>query len=532
MSRRGLVLLAILLGLGLLVLAIRQLDAGTVRRVLAEAHLWPWLPLGLLSYAIGHRLRGLRLRRMLSHEVAMTPHTATNVVVVGYASNNLLPWRLGEAVRAWLLMERSGLSLTQTLTITLVERLFDVLALMALFAAVTLVLPASTAFAAFVSVLAGLVAGPAFLLALLTWVPGPVLAFASRTTNRVLPRAHDAVMRQVDAVLGGLGALRDPRGLAAVAGLSVLVWLAEAGLYLALLPAFDLAARPLDALLAMTSANLGLLAPSGAGFAGPFVEFCVRALATLGVPRDTGFAYAVLVHATFFVAVTLYGVVVLVSYGFAVGRTLALSREARLAPAGAARVAPRPAAFAEPRPSRFSLALAEAAVPLDRDGLSGEAAAAVLAEVAGFVDGQMRELPVRLRALFHAGLAGFRAATRLRYARGFCELPPTTRRAWFERWAYGTVPLARQLFRPVRSIALLAYYERPEVRSAMDAEPVAPGGVRSPIDEPYRAGETARRAEPAAPGGVRSPIDEPYRAGETARRAELRTPPGAPGPQS
>ena len=81
----------------------------------------------------------------------------------------------------------------------------------------------------------------------------------------------------------------------------------------------------------------------------------------------------------------------------------------------------------------------------------------------------MHELPIRLRALFYTGLAGFRFVTRLRYARGFCELPAATRRAWFERWAYGPLPLARQLFRPVRATALLAYYERAEVRAVLKA---------------------------------------------------------------
>jgi uncharacterized protein (TIRG00374 family) len=468
--RTGLTLLATLAGLALLAAAARNLDGAAVTRTLSHARLWPWLPLGLASYAIGHRIRGLRLRRLLSHEVALTPNTATNVVLVGYAMNNVLPARLGEVVRSWLLMERSGLSIVQTLTITLVERLLDALVLLALFAAAASALPAGPLAAAVLPVVGGLLAFTLLALAFGTWAPGPVLAFASRAANRLLPRSHDTVMRQVHAGLGGLEALRHARSGAAVLGWSVLVWLFEAGLYLALLPALGLVPDPLHALFAMTGTNLGLLVPSTPGFVGPFHYFCTQAMMTLGVPRETGFGYAVLVHAAFFVPVTVYGVAVLASHGLSVGRALALSREAEPLPAGAARLAPRLAAAPEAPPSRFVLALTEAAVPLDRDGLSAEAAAPLVREVAAFVGGQLNELPVRLRALFHTGLAGFRIATRLRYARGFCELPAATRRSWFERWAYGPLPLARQLFRPVRATALLAYYERPEVRAVLDAE--------------------------------------------------------------
>src|SRR5262249_9116756 len=88
--------------------------------------------------------------------------------------------------------------------------------------------------------------------------------------------------------------------------------------------------------------------------------------------------------------------------------------------------------------------------------------------VATFVGAQMGQLPLRLQAGYGAGLIVFRAVTRARYARGFCELPEPLRRAWFERWAYGRVALGRQLFRAVRSTALLAWYEQPAGRAALD----------------------------------------------------------------
>ncbi len=474
--RRFLLLAAsTLLGVAFLFAAASHLDRAAVGEALTRARLWPWLPLALVSYLGGHWLRGFRLRRLLKHEVELTTATATNVVVVGYAVNDVLPARLGELVRAWILMERSGLSIVQTLTVTLVERLLDAAVLLALFGAASLEIGVSPITRTVLPVAGGLLVFTVLVIAFGVWAPGTVVTFASRATQRLAPRAHDGVVRNVHAALGGLEGLRHLRSGLAVLAWSFAVWIAETGLYFFLLPAFRLALSPQHALFAMTSTNLGLLLPSTPGFFGTFHFFCQSALAAFGVPRSIGFGYAVLVHATFFVPVTLWGLASLAGHGLSIGRALALSRVARPMTGGVARLAPRTGPPPEPRPSRFLLALVEAAVPLDRDGLEPGAARAVTEDVAGFVAGQMRELPVRLRGLFQIGLIGFRFLTRVRFARGYCELPPAVRREWFERWAYGRLALGRQLFRPVRSTALLAYYERPEARAALDRAAAAMG---------------------------------------------------------
>ncbi len=297
--------------------------------------------------------------------------------------------------------------------------------------------------------------------------PAPVLALASRLANRWAPRAQDTLLRRVHAALNGLAALRRPRTALTVVLLTALVWLCEAGLYLAMLPAFHLSPDPAHALFAMSSTNLGILLPSTPGFVGPFHFFCSQALAALGVPLNVAFAYAVLVHAAFFVPITVWGVGVLAVHGLSVGRTLSLSRTAE--PLLSPDTLPRPDLGAEDTPpSRFHLALAEASIPLEDAIPPGPERQRAVHEVATFVAGQLGQLPVRLRAAFAVGLLGFRVATRLRYGRGFCELAPAPRRAWFEIWAYGRWALGRQLFRAVRSTALLAWYEMPAARAALE----------------------------------------------------------------
>ena len=98
-----------------------------------------------------------------------------------------------------------------------------------------------------------------------------------------------------------------------------------------------------------------------------------------------------------------------------------------------------------------------------------------LLAVATFVAEEMDSLPPRLRFLYEAGMATFRFYVRLRYLRSFCGLDLERRRAAVDSWAFGRIGLLRQLFRPARSIALLAYYEHEGVALALSpavAKPV------------------------------------------------------------
>ena len=490
MRRAGwwLVTLGVLSSAAFLALAVAHRDLGRVAEALRGARLWPWLPLAVSSYLLGHLVRGLRLRRLVSREATLSLSGATGVVVVGYAVNNVLPARLGELARAWMLREQSGFPFVQSLTVTFLERLLDGLVLLGLLALTLLARPAQgwmPATLGVAGVLLGL-ASVAVLLAVLA--PGFVIGQASRVTNRLAPALHDRTVRGVSAMVSGVAYMRRPLDALTIIGLGVVVWLLEAGMYLCLLPAFGLAAAPWTALLAVSATNLGILLPSTPGFIGPFDFFCMQALISTGVPADTAFSYAVLAHLAFFVPITVWGVGVLFAHGLSLGRTVRLSRETRAAGAlpelqgwlggigtvlGRADAAPPPA-----KPSRFMRSLAESLLPVDDDGLAGPEREAAIDQVADFVQGQIDALPLRLTTLFRAGMLGFRAATRVAFLRGFCELAPDRRRRWVEGWAYGRMSLARQLFRGARSTALFAYYELPAVRVRLDRGPDSGTGAQ------------------------------------------------------
>ncbi len=107
---------------------------------------------------------------------------------------------------------------------------------------------------------------------------------------------------------------------------------------------------------------------------------------------------------------------------------------------------------------RFLRALVEGLIPEDPSETPDERARA-LDSSAAFVHGQVRAMPLVLQALLACGMTAFVFVTWARWLRGYKALGAARRQAWTRAWAYGPFPLARSLFRPVRSLAALAYFE-------------------------------------------------------------------------
>jgi hypothetical protein len=130
-------------------------------------------------------------------------------------------------------------------------------------------------------------------------------------------------------------------------------------------------------------------------------------------------------------------------------------------------IAPVSATPAEQPASAFVHSLVAAMV----GGVASVANDKVAVEYAAtFVDGQLKALQPKLRFMFESGMTFFRFVTRLRYLRGYCDLPLPKRRAWTMKWAENRIALLRQLFKPVRATALLAYYDHDAVKSVLLAD--------------------------------------------------------------
>lgn len=463
----------LLVGAGFLALAARNIDWPGALAEVQAAQWWPWLPLGISCYLAGQLIRGARCRILVRDQARLSTLTATNIVVVGYAVNNLAPLRLGEFARGGMLAERTGLPFTQALAITFLERVLDALTILTLFAVTLMVLPEPRFGSSPAFIIGAGVAGIALTVIGIGVAPNSTVMLASRLLTPLPARVHDRIVGLVAQVSAGFSCIRSASALAHIAGLSGLVWTLESCLYLCVMLCFRLEPHFALAVFVMATTNLFLLIPSTPGFVGTF-EFAVKsALVGFGVAPTLALGVAVLAHISFFVPVTLWGVSAMAWYGVELGAVRALARSAPALsslpewPAKVITLVHGSTRSAQASP--LLRAVSESFFPEKR--LEHPAHhATVLDSVSSFVSEEMNALPGTYRFLLRFGLAGFAASTWLNTRRRFSSLPLETRVHYVRRWAWSSFTPARQLFRPLRSTALLAYYEHPDVSQALLAD--------------------------------------------------------------
>ena len=213
----------------------------------------------------------------------------------GYLLNNVLPFRLGEVARVFLLGGKAHLDFWYVFSTILLERALDVayaaglvLCTLPFLVGVSWARPAAIASGGIV--LLGLA-----LLYLLARNQSRVLQVFSRLSTRwtFLQRFGGNALA---AFLDGLGVLTEgPRFLRVVA-LMTLNWGIAVAQYYVLMSAFSPQAKPLWAAFVLGVAALGIAAPSSPGAVGVFELTMVGALALFGVDPSVGFATAVTAH--------------------------------------------------------------------------------------------------------------------------------------------------------------------------------------------------------------------------------------------
>lgn len=281
-----------------------------------------WLLAALGFVALAYLLKIARWTAMLrSLGAAIGLREAATPFLGGVAFNNVLPFRAGDLIRVLAFQRFTGIAPAGQLGTLLLERLLDLLVLMTILFATLSFWPVAVLDATLLTGLRLAAAGAAAAILLFVLAPMPVsrvIRFAGRRLPRFEP-VSTALIRLLDAVQ----ALGRPLFLLRMTALSLLAWLAEAGVYFAVGHALGIAASAGAALLALSIGTLATLIPSSPGYVGTFHFFAARAVAAFGIGPAGAAAYAILVHAILWIATTASGFLLLAVSGFDTRRTAA-----------------------------------------------------------------------------------------------------------------------------------------------------------------------------------------------------------------
>lgn len=295
---------------------LRGVDVAEVWAHVRGAH-WGLLLAAVAVATSGFLLRALRWKLLLHPlDPGTTLHNRFAAVNIGFATNNLLPARVGEFARAWSIAKlEPRIPTSGALGSLVVERVLDAVAVFTLLGIALLhpSFPAEATVAGqpiqtLVNTILVLLAALLAALALLLAFPGLFLALA-RSLDRVLPdRAAQLLVEALTSFLGGLDALRSPRLLGGALLWSFGFWGWNAVSFWLAMHAFGIQEGYITALFVQAIIALGVAVPSAPGFFGTFHAAAVVALVEVyGVGNSATLAFAFGYHLGGFIPVTLMG---------------------------------------------------------------------------------------------------------------------------------------------------------------------------------------------------------------------------------
>ena len=226
-------------------------------------------------------------------------------LIIGLFVNNVLPARIGEAARGYVLAKRRGYSFTFALSTVLLDRFFDLTGLIIL---LFIFFPRQSLPPAVSKAIYAVLALLLTAIALIFLFSGQ--RFTGKLTQRLLKTDRpflSGIAHKIAEIAENLRRIKSPSNLLICVVLSCMIWFSMSlALYttgLALHVDLPFFCVPFVCALL----NMGLTIPSSPGYIGVYQFLLVYLLSIFDVPKEQGFAISVLYHASWYVPYNLLG---------------------------------------------------------------------------------------------------------------------------------------------------------------------------------------------------------------------------------
>lgn len=305
MRQRWQVIIGLVISVVALVLALMGIDTRRVAETLARADYRYLVPAAgaVVAYLLA---RAFRWRLLLGPQVSLA--RSFWVTNIGYLVSNVLPFRLGDPARAVVIGRGGEVSIAAALSTVVVERVLDMLTVVALLGIVVpFVAGSGEALSAGIGAGATAVAAAAVLL-LMAFRP----QWGRRTVRWALariPRLNaERWARLFDGLFEGLAPLRSGRRGLALLLWSAITWAFVLLIYWALLRAFIARPPGLAAPFLVCILGLGMAIPSSPSAVGVFHAIARYGLTIpFGVPTEEAVTAAFAIHAFQYIMVAILG---------------------------------------------------------------------------------------------------------------------------------------------------------------------------------------------------------------------------------
>jgi uncharacterized protein (TIRG00374 family) len=303
-----------------------------VRQVRADL-----LVLSLITIALTFVARAIRWRYLLSPLGNTRFRTVFRAVVIGFGALGLLPVRVGDVIRPYLLARQEGLPVSSVMATVVLERVLDLVAVLALLAlyvwglADPSTLPPRLLRPIEASAAVAAVAAVALLVTMWILATHPErIGKLAAALARVLPgKLSHRVGSLASTFSSGFAAARHPEKLFLAIVWSFPVWLAIAAQAWTVTIAFGIAMPFAGTFLLQSLLVIGVAVPTPGGVGSFHEAYRLGVTTFFGASNDRAIAAAIVTHAISFIPPVLGGILFMAQDGLSLGRLEDLASSAR-----------------------------------------------------------------------------------------------------------------------------------------------------------------------------------------------------------
>ena len=312
MKRWHTLLIGLLISAVALYFALRNVDLAEAVKALRTAR-YGYVALACVLVVATTYLRGVRWRVLTQGR--LTAVDGFWLFNIGFLFNNVLPVRLGELARAYLAGRHPKMHFTSALSSIIVERLLDMVSVVALLGGLLFGLDLPPALKAGGAAMGGIALAGIVILAITARNPDGILRVAERLADAIPGLTGERVTGWLGPFAHGLAGVTDLRVFVVGLGLSLFGWLFSGFMVWVLMLAFWSRVPVSMGLLAVVAAGLGVSIPSAPSGIGPYQAAVYVALTAVGFDPDVSTSFAFVMHAMGFVMTSLLGALGLVREG-------------------------------------------------------------------------------------------------------------------------------------------------------------------------------------------------------------------------
>lgn len=296
-----------------LILLFRKIDLNQMLAALRTLD-YGYVALAVLFTFINYFFRAVRWRYLLISEKSIPLSSLYPATIIGYMANNLLPARLGEFIRAYLLAQKEGLEAPSVFASLVIDRLCDgctvmVILLVTMF---TMRFPQGMEEVATSVRMGGVVMGIVYcgviiFLIVLKRQTARTLSFVGVLLRPFPAGVKERVIPLLGSFIGGIRLSLRGTHVATVIATSGMIW------FFCIMPV-DFTMRSFGIDLPITASMFimillvfAVMVPASPGYIGTYHYACVKGLSVFGIAESKSVSIALIIHAVGFFPVIVAG---------------------------------------------------------------------------------------------------------------------------------------------------------------------------------------------------------------------------------